>query len=367
MSLLEKWLHKHVPEMIDLFVTPLCTVLATAFVTFTIIGPIFAQLESWVLIGAQQLITIGFGVGAFAMGALYPITVVMGLHHMYNVIEAGMLSAANFAQFGACLAVALKAKNMKTKAVAVPSSLSAALGITEPAIFGINFRFMKPFVAGMIGGAIGSLIGAWTKIGATSYGVTGIPGYLTINNPILYTLVIGVAAAVAFIITFVVWKEDAPKAAKVEKPPVDMAAQPVVMKVGAEEIKAPAVGTLVKQENIPDPMFAEGALGAGLAIKPTQGIVVAPCAGTISTVAETKHAVGISTEGGLELLIHVGVDTVKMGGKGFETFVSEGDTITPGQKLITFNRQEIQAAGYPDDVVFLLTNSDDFGDVQIFA
>ena len=382
MSMLEKWLHKHVPEMIDLFVTPLCTVLATAFVTFTIIGPIFAQLESWVLIGAQQLITIGFGIGSMLMGALYPITVVMGLHHMYNVIEAGMLSAgegalntwmpiasaANFAQFGACLAVALKAKNLKTKSVAVPSSLSAALGITEPAIFGINFRFMKPFVAGMIGGAVGSLIASWTKIGAKAYGVTGIPGYLTIDNAVLYTLVIGVAAAIAFAITFVIWKEDAPKAApKAAKPEVDMAAQPVVMKVGAEEIKAPAVGSLVKQADIPDPMFAEGALGAGLAIKPTQGIIVAPCAGTISTVAETKHAVGISTEGGLELLIHVGVDTVKMGGKGFQTFVNEGDTITPGQKLLTFNRQDIKEAGYPDDVVFLLTNSDDFGDVQIFA
>ena len=135
------------------------------------------------------------------MGALYPITVVMGLHHMYNVIEAGMLSvegglntwmpiasAANFAQFGACLAVAFKSKNNKTKAVAVPSSLSAALGITEPAIFGVNMRFMKPFIGGMIGGAAGALLAAFLKIGAKAYGVTGIPGYLTINNPLLYTL-----------------------------------------------------------------------------------------------------------------------------------------------------------------------------------
>ncbi len=172
MCTIEKWLHKHVPEMIDLFVTPLCTVVLTAFITFTIIGPVFSVFENWVLAAAQWLITVGFGVGAAIMGAIYPWTVVMGLHHMYNVIEAGMISAtglntwmpiasaANFAQFGACLAVALKVKNQKTKAVALPSALSASLGITEPAIFGVNFRFMKPFICGMIGGAVGSLFGA---------------------------------------------------------------------------------------------------------------------------------------------------------------------------------------------------------------
>lgn len=188
MCLLEKWLHKHVPEVIDLFVTPLVTVLVTAFVTFTIIGPVFSTAETWVLTGAKFLITVGFGIGALIMGAIYPITVVMGLHHMYNIIEAGMLaeqnglniwmpiaSAANFAQFGACLAVAVKTKNAKRRAVALPSSLSASLGITEPAIFGVNLRLMKPFICAMIGGAIGAWFGSVSGIGATAYGVTGIP------------------------------------------------------------------------------------------------------------------------------------------------------------------------------------------------
>ncbi|MBR6398630.1 MAG: PTS transporter subunit EIIC, partial [Lachnospiraceae bacterium] len=158
MSKLEGWLHKHVPEMLDLFITPLTTVLVTGLVTFTIIGPIFSTLETMVLAGAEKL--VANPIGSCIMGALYPATVVMGLHHMYNVIEAGMLaskglntwmpiaSAANFAQFGACLAVGLRSKYNKTKAVAIPSSMSAALGITEPAIFGVNMRFMKPFVAG---------------------------------------------------------------------------------------------------------------------------------------------------------------------------------------------------------------------------
>ena len=208
MSVIEKWLHKHVPEMIDLFVTPLCTVLATAFLTLWIIGPIFSTLETYVLAGAKVLVRNPIGSGI--MGAIYPWTVVMGLHHMYNVIEAGMLaesglntwmpiaSAANFAQFGACLAVGLKVKNQKTKSVAIPSSMSAALGITEPAIFGVNMRFFKPFIAGMVGGAVGALIAAVMGFGATAYGVTGIPGYLTVSNPVQYTIVLIIAGAIAF-------------------------------------------------------------------------------------------------------------------------------------------------------------------------
>ena len=191
MSKLEKWLHEHVPEMIDLFVTPLTTVFCTALVTFVVIGPIFSALENMVLAGAQILVSNP--IGSMVMGAIYPATVVMGLHHMYNVIEAGMLSgaaglntwmpiasAANFAQFGACLAVGLKCRNQKTKAVAVPSSLSAALGITEPAIFGVNMRFFKPFAAGMIGGAVGSLVGGayrHRRFCLRRYGYPGLPDH----------------------------------------------------------------------------------------------------------------------------------------------------------------------------------------------
>ena len=379
MSKLESWLHKHVPEMIDLFVTPLTTVLVTALVTLTIIGPIFSTLETLVLNGAQKLVANPFG--SMVMGALYPCTVVMGLHHMYNVIEAGMLSvegglntwmpiasAANFAQFGACLAVGLRSKNNKTKAVAIPSSMSAALGITEPAIFGVNMRFMKPFVAGMIGGAVGALVAAFMKIGASAYGVTGIPGYLTINNAGLYTIVLAISGGLAFAITNVIFKEDEPKKkAAPAAPAVDMASQPVVIEVGADKIVSPAVGTLVKQENIPDETFASGVLGAGLGIAPTKGVVVAPCDGTISTVAESKHAIGISTDTGLELLIHVGVDTVKMNGDGFSPAVAEGDTVKKGDLLLNFDIDKIKKAGYSDTVVFLLTNSDDFNEVKVNA
>ena len=393
MSTVEKWLHKKVPEMIDLFVTPLCTVLVTSFITFTIIGPIFSVFENWVLAGAKWLITVGFGLGAAAMGAIYPLTVVMGLHHMYNVIEAGMISstgvntwmpiasAANFAQFGACLAVALKVKNAKTKSVALPSSLSASLGITEPAIFGINFRFMKPFVCGMIGGAVASLFASWIKgtaineagevvkvaFGATTYGVTGIPGIPAVNNVPMYLVELIIAAGFAFGLTWVVWKEDEPKKAAEPKAEAAPAVPTVsVIRCANGVVLQPVEGTVIAREDIPDDTFASGVLGDGVGIQPTGEVVVAPFDGTISSVAESQHAVGIEANG-MEMLIHVGVDTVQMNGDGFTCLVKEGDAVKAGQPLIRFSREKIKAAGYSDTVAVLLTNSDDLEGVECGA
>ena len=379
MCKVEKWLHKHVPEMIDLFVTPLTTVFVTAFLTLWIVGPIFSTLETYVLAGAKVLVRNPIGAGI--MGAIYPATVVMGLHHMYNVIEAGMLaesglntwmpiaSAANFAQFGACLAVGLKVKNQKTKSVAVPSSLSAALGITEPAIFGVNMRFFKPFVAGMIGGAAGSLVAAILGFGATAYGVTGIPGYLTVSNPLQYTIVLAIAGGIAFALTTMFWHEEAPAAAPAAAPapaaPAADAPKNAIIKCEAGEIIQPTKGKIITQENIPDETFASGVLGAGVAIDPDEGVVYAPYDGTISSVAESKHAIGITGAGDMEVLIHVGVDTVAMNGDGFTDFVKEGDTVKAGQKIMEFDRAKIKAANHPDCVVVLLTNADDYENVKV--
>ncbi len=382
MSTLEKWLHKVVPEMIDLFVTPLVTVLVTSFVTFTVIGPVFSVLENWVLAGAKWL--AGSLFGSVVMGAIYPWTVVMGLHHMYNVIEAGMIaqtglntwmpiaSAANFAQFGACLAVAVKVHNQKTRSVALPSSLSASLGITEPAIFGINFRFMKPFICGMIGGAVGSFFGALFKLGAPVYGVTGIPAIPAVNNVPLYLVELLIAAGVAFVLTWIIWKEDAPAEKKTAPaapaaPEAPKAPEKVVIQCSAGKILAPTSGKVIPYTEIPDPTFAAGVLGVGVGIIPEEGVVVAPYDGEISSVAETQHAVGITGAEDMELLIHIGVDTVKMNGDGFQCLVKEGDTVKAGQPLIRFDRAKIKAADHPDTVVVLLTNSDDYEDVEFFA
>ncbi len=377
MSKLEIWLHKHVPEMIDLFVTPLVTVLVTSFVTFTIIGPIFSILENWVLEGAKWLASTLYG--AVVMGAIYPWTVVMGLHHMYNVIEAGMIaqtglntwmpiaSAANFAQFGACLAVALKVHNQKTKSVAFPSSLSASLGITEPAIFGINFRFMKPFLCGMAGGAVGSLFGALFKLGAPVYGVTGIPAIPAVNNVPLYLVELLISAGVAFVLVWFIWKEEKPEAAPaapaapaIEVPTVS------VIRCAAGTVLQPVKGKVIAREAIPDDTFASGVLGDGVGIEPEDELVVSPFDGTISSVAESRHAVGIESNG-MEMLIHVGVDTVNMQGDGFNCLVQEGDEVKAGQPLIRFSREKIKAAGYSDTVAVLLTNSDDLEGVECGA
>ncbi len=378
MSTVEKWLHKKVPEMIDLFVTPLVTVLVTSFITFTVIGPIFSILENWVLDGAKWLASSL--PGAVVMGAVYPWTVVMGLHHMYNVIEAGMIaqtglntwmpiaSAANFAQFGACLAVALKVHNQKTKSVALPSSLSASLGITEPAIFGINFRFMKPFLCGMAGGAVGSLFGALFKLGAPVYGVTGIPAIPAVNNVPLYLVELLISAGVAFGLVWIIWREDEPKKAVAAAPAAPAIEVPTVsvIRCTAGQVLQPVKGAVIAREDIPDDTFASGVLGDGVGIQPSDDKVVAPFDGTISSVAESHHAVGIEANG-MEMLIHVGVDTVNMQGDGFTCLVKEGDAVKAGQPLIIFDRAKIKAAGYSDTVAVLLTNSDDLEGVECGA
>ena len=384
MCKLENWLHKHVPEMIDLFVTPLCTVLITAFLTIGLIGPVFSTAETYVLEFASWIITVGHGIGAMIMGAIYPLTVVCGIHHMYNVIEAGMLasdglniwmpiaSAANFAQGAACLAVGLKARNYKTKSISIPSALSAALGITEPAIFGVNLRFMKPLVCGMAGGAVGALLGSIFHIGATSYGVTGIPGFLTtLDYSAQYAIMLAVSFAVAFALTWFTWKED-PEDAKVTAAKTDDAptateetAEEVTVDGTAKKLYAPIQGTIVPRNEIPDDTFAAGVLGDGVGIDPEEGVVVAPFDGEISSVTDTKHAIGITGPADMEVLIHVGVDTVNMKGDGFELLVEEGQKVKAGQKLMTFDIAKIKAAGYSPVAAVLLTNSDDYPEFKV--
>ncbi|MGN0709105.1 MAG: glucose PTS transporter subunit IIA, partial [Anaerovoracaceae bacterium] len=306
-------------------------------------------------------------------------------------IEAGMLaekdglniwmpiaSAANFAQFGACLAVAVKTKSAKTRDVAFPSSLSASLGITEPAIFGVNLRFMKPFVCGMVGGAAGAMFGSITGLGAKAYGVTGIPGLLTINHIPLYCIELAISGGIAFALTMFIWREE-PQAVTKEQGEKDIEdaleadaepenrEMPVIIKCEAGDVKAPAYGQIIAQKDIPDETFAAGVLGEGVGIQPEVGVILAPFDGEISSVADSKHAIGVEGAGDMEVLIHVGVDTVKMNGKGFKPLVEEGDKVKAGQKIMEFDRDAIAEAGYPDTVVVLLTNSDDYDNVDVIA
>lgn len=222
MCQIEKRLHKVVPAMLDLFITPLVSVFITGYLTLSMIGPVFVFLENSLLSGIQMLIALPLGIGGFLMGGAYATTVVSGIHHMYTLIDLGQLakygftfwlplaSAANVAQGGAALAVALKTKNQKLKAMALPSSLSAFLGITEPAIFGVNLRYVRPFIAGSIGGACGALYAALVGLGASGTGVTGIFGILLhLHAPVHYIVTVLIAAGVAFVLTWILgWKEE---------------------------------------------------------------------------------------------------------------------------------------------------------------
>ncbi len=364
LSVIEKWLHKHVPEMFDLFVTPLVSVLVTGFFTMTVIGPVFAQIESWVLTGAQWLIALPFGIGSFVMGAVYAPTVVAGVHHMYNAIELSMLAAdsgkniwmpiataANVAQGAAALAVAVKTQNKKLKSMALPASLSAFMGITEPAIFGVNVRFGKPLLAGMAGGACGAAVASIMNVYATASGVTGIFGFLITTDSFLgYLLTFAVAAVVAFVLSWILY---APTKEKVpEKNYKDNC------------VYSPMSGRAIALEEVPDKTFASGTLGQGAAIDPMDGKVVAPADGKVSTLFDSHHAVGLTLDNGMELFVHIGMNTVELGGEGFDAFVKEGDRVKRGDTLITFDIQNLKNKGYSVISPVIITNSEKYKDIR---
>ena len=379
MCFLEKRLHKIVPAMFDLFVTPLVSVFVTGYLTFSIIGPIFVTIENSIIGGIQTLLTLPLGIGSLIMGGLYSTTVVAGIHHMYTVIDMGQLSmygvtywlplasAANMAQGAATLAVALKTKNGKTKSVALPSAFSCFMGITEPAIFGVNLRHFKPFVCGAIGGAAGAMYASLVGLGASGTGVTGIFGLLLcLQHPLEYIIMAAISIGVAFALTWLFGYKDAEPEKKTAEPaPQAEVPEKTSVQCQPGTVYAPVSGNVVPSEQIPDETFAAGILGRGVGIEPSEGVVVAPFDGEISSVTDTHHAVGVTSPDGMELLIHVGVDTVDMKGDGFQCFVKAGQKVKAGEKLIAFDREKIAAAGHPDMVAVLLTNSDDYKDLKI--
>lgn len=375
MSVIEKKLHKIVPEIIDLFVTPLVTVLVTGYVTLTVIGPVFSTVENWVLGAAVALITLPFGTGSAIAGAFYAPTVVAGLHHMYNALEAGLLSqngintwmpiatAANVAQGAAALAVAVKTKNAKTKSLALPASLSAFLGITEPAIFGVNVRYMKPFIAGCIGGACGGLVAGLFGIGASAYGITGIFGFLiTTGYTVPYALVMIVAAAVAFTLSWIMYhdKEEQKKETQLVSENVD-ADETTTVKM----IDCPVSGNAMLLTEVKDEIFAGEILGKGFAVIPEEGKVYAPFDGTVDMIADTKHALGLKSDNGIELLIHVGLNTVELNGEGFTVYAKQGQQIKKGQLLMEFDLEQLKNAGYDTTIPVIVTNPQDAQEIKL--
>jgi PTS system sucrose-specific IIC component len=296
---------------------------------------------------------------------------------MYNAIEMAMLAdngqniwmpiatAANVAQGAAALAIAIKTKNKKTKSMALPASLSAFMGITEPAIFGVNIRFMRPFVAGCIGGACGAVVASIMKVYATANGVTGLFGFLITTNCFVgYLLTFAVAFAVAFIISWILGIKEEVVAEEVSNDAPTIAAS-----AGAAEniISAPLTGKAIPMKDVDDPTFSAEVLGQGAAIEPTEGKVVAPGNGVVETIFETKHAIGLTMDNGMELLIHVGINTVELNGEGYEAHVKDGDHVTAGQTLITFDMDKIKSKGYKLTTPVIVTNTADYAEVRMMA
>ena len=390
LSVIEKKLHKVVPEVLDLFVTPLVSVFVTGYLTLAIIGPIFVWAENAILNAIQWMLTLPFGLGSLVMGALYAPTVVTGIHQMYTAIDIGQIaqygvtywlplaSAANIAQGAAALAVALKSKDKKVKSLALPSSLSAFMGITEPAIFGVNLRFFKPFIAGCIGGGCGALYASIVHLGAKGTGVTGIFGILLcLDEPVQYFIEMVIAVGVAFVISFLLYKDQkpAPAAGNGSQGSGDQTEERKEIlgetsdKEAGEEVKeetlvSPVKGKVVPLTEVSDETFASEMLGTTVAVEPSEGKITAPCDGQVSNIFETGHAVCLTTKAGGELLIHVGIDTVKLEGKGFTKKVSDGDMVRKGDVLIEADLEVIKAAGYPATTMVILTNPEDFSTVE---
>ena len=396
MCMLEKWLHKHVPDMLDLFVTPLVTVLVTGTLTLTVIGPVFSWIENGVMYGFQFLLAIPFGLGGALVGAIYPITVVLGVHHMFNALEATLIantgvdnfnpiiSCCNVAQGAACLAVFVKTKSMKTKELALPSGISGWLGITEPAIYGVNLPNMKPFIAAMIGAAVGGALVSILGVVSIAYGITGIFGFLiTTGYTVQYAICILTAAVIAFGITWTLYKDPEPAAPEVAATVAATAqaaagqnaavaeaatsaagdAAVATAAVKAETIVATMAGESVPMETVEDPMFAAKVMGDGCAIRPTEGKVFSPVNGTITVLAETGHAIGLLSDNGCELLLHIGIDTVNLEGKPFAAHVAVGDKVTVGQLLMDVDLNQIKKAGLPTTTMVIITNTDAYSKI----
>ncbi|MEY8462663.1 sucrose-specific PTS transporter subunit IIBC [Streptococcus merionis] len=386
----EKAVRKVVPEVLDLLVTPFVTLFVMSILGLFVIGPIFHVVEDYILAGTQAVLGLPLGLGGLLIGGVHQIIVVSGVHHIFNFLEAqlmantganpfnAIITAAMTAQGAATVAVGVKTKNPKLKALAFPAALSAFLGITEPAIFGVNLRYRKPFLLSLIAGAIGGAFASILGLAANGMGVTIIPGmtlYFGNGQLLQYLLMVAVSFALGFALTYMFGFEDeekvaAPAAEQPLKTQPRVSAVPasaVAAEAAGETVVSPVVGEVVALENVSDPVFSSGAMGKGLAVKPSEGVVYAPADAEVTIAFETGHAYGLKTASGAEILIHVGIDTVSLNGQGFDMKVSAGDTVKAGDVLGYFDPAVITEAGLDTTTMVIITNTADYASVNALA
>ena len=381
----EKLVRKVVPDVIDLLVTPFVTLLVMSILGLFVIGPVFHVVENYILIATKAILSMPFGLGGFLIGGVHQLIVVSGVHHIFNLLEVQLLAAdhanpfnaiitaAMTAQGAATVAVGVKTKNPKLKTLAFPAALSAFLGITEPAIFGVNLRFRKPFFLSLIAGAIGGGLASILGLAGTGNGITIIPGtMLYVGNGQLaqYLLMVAVSFVLGFALTYMFGYEDEKEVASevaTERLVQEETTGNIPAALQNETLVTPIVGDVVALADVNDPVFSSGAMGQGIAVKPSQGVVYAPADAEVSIAFPTGHAFGLKTTDGAEVLIHVGIDTVSMNGDGFEAKVAQGDKVKAGDVLGTFDSNKIAAAGLDDTTMVIVTNTADYASVAPVA
>ena len=384
LSYLEIFWRKHIPEVVSMIFVPFLSLIPALILAHTVLGPIgwtIGQgLSTVVLAGLTGPVKWLFGA---IFGALYAPFVITGLHHMTNAIDTQlvadvggtglwpMIALSNIAQGSAVFAYYLMNRHNEREAqISLPATISAYLGITEPALFGVNVKYIYPFVAGMIGSSIAGLLSVTFNITANAIGIGGLPGILSIQAKYMipFAGVMLVAIVVPMALTFFFRKagfftkteDDTELQAEFAAQEEAEFAHQETKIVALVEIVSPLAGQVKELSQATDPVFSSGVMGQGLVIEPSEGELVSPVNGTVTVLFPTKHAVGIVSDEGVEMLMHIGMDTVGLDGKGFEAHIEQGDHVAIGQKLISFDMDVIKAAGLVTETPVIITNQDAF-------
>lgn len=384
LSYVEKFVDKRLPDVVKALFTPFICMIVMVPLTILAIGPLSDSLATGIANGYNALYNFAPAVAAAIIGGLWQIVVIFGVHWgvtpmcLANYDLYGMdtfqafQTMAVIAQAGAVLGVFIKARNKKTKNMALSAGITGIFGITEPAIYGVNLRFKKPFICGCIAGAIGAVVGSFFNIAYYAY--AGLPGLLTVVNAItpnnsksIIGMLIGAAISFfgAIILVHVIGFGEKETEEKNENNDVNVNEGQPILNMGIKEIKSPISGKVIELEKVNDPVFSSGAMGKGVAIEPIDNKVYAPFDGVIEFIADTKHAIGLLSDDGVEVLIHVGMDTVKMNGKGFDVKTKVNSKVKAGDLLLEFDKSVIEKEGYSLITPIVITNADNYEDKQL--
>ena len=382
LSYLEIFWRKYIPEVISMIFVPLLSLVPAVILSYAVLGPIGwwlgGLISGVVLAGLTGPVKWLFGA---VFGAIYAPFVITGLHHMTNAIDlelvrtAGgtglwpMIALSNIAQGSAVFAYYfIKRHDEREAQISLPATISAYLGVTEPALFGVNVKYVYPLVAGMSASALSGLLSTVFGVQANSIGIGGLPAILSIKPQYwaIFAIIMVVDIVVAMVLTFLFHKtgfltktEEDGHAQEALKEASEGLVEPTVLAEPAEVV-SPLTGQVKPLSQATDPVFSSGVMGQGIVIEPSQGELVSPVNGTVTVLFPTKHAVGIVSEEGVEMLMHIGMDTVSLDGKGFEAHIEQGDKVVVGQKLITFDMEVIKGAGLITETPVIITNQDDF-------